>query len=252
LALIVKSLIEAPIIELDVIDSTNNYAMNLIDADMAQVGMTIVANSQTGGKGQRGNKWLDDGRDCILMSIICPVNQSLQQQFVYNATIANAIIRVFTSMDADWRVNIKWPNDIIINDKKAGGVLIENIIRGHSWQYAIIGIGINLNNNIDPHLLPYATSLAMQLKHKLDKATIINELREHIFNALVKDTDARSILAEYNAHLYKRGQMQEFSKGNESWFALVSSVNEDGTLRVKLENNLYENYVHGALQWVWR
>src|SRR5689334_16225981 len=82
---------DAPIIELDTIDSTNNYAMRLIDADTAQSGLTIVAGQQTMGKGQRGRQWLDKPGENLLMSIIIAPAYSLEEQFIFNMAVTSAI-----------------------------------------------------------------------------------------------------------------------------------------------------------------
>lgn len=252
MSLNIKSLLEAPIIELDTIDSTNNYAMRLIDADMAQIGLTIVANTQTAGKGQRGNIWQDDGSDCILMSIISQPRANLMQQFAFNAGITNAIASVIEEIDERLAVHIKWPNDIIINDKKSAGILIENMIRGHEWLHAIIGIGLNLNNYIDSKKLPFATSLKMELGRDLNKSEILSGLRERILAASAEEMVVNKNIEAYNNYLFGKDKWQEFSHGNEHWEAQIIGVNMDGTLKVRLENGVVENYVHGSVQWVWK
>ena len=121
------ALSEYPIIELDSIDSTNNYAMQLIDANKAQHGLTIVAQKQLAGKGQRGNTWADTPGESLLMSIIAMPDRAIHEQFVFSASVAVAIAKVLQKLNNNWQVNVKWPNDIIVNDKKAGGILIENV-----------------------------------------------------------------------------------------------------------------------------
>src|SRR5690606_38514963 len=115
-----------PIIELDEIDSTNNYAMGLLNADKACMGLTIVARSQTKGKGQRGRVWQDQPGASLSMSMIVEPERGLDAQFVFIAQVALAVADALQGLDNNMDVAIKWPNDIIINDKKAGGILIEN------------------------------------------------------------------------------------------------------------------------------
>ena len=133
-----------PIIELDSIDSTNNYAMQLIDANKAQHGLTIVTQSQSEGKGQRGKTWLDAPGQSLLMSIIIHPKKEINDQFVFNAAVAVAIANVLQKSNHNWDIRIKWPNDIIINAKKAGGILIENILRGSRWTHSVVGLGLNV------------------------------------------------------------------------------------------------------------
>ena len=81
-----QAILEAPIIEIDTIDSTNNYAMRLIDADTAQPGLTIVTDVQTSGKGQRGKVWLDTFGESLLMSMVIRPEYCLDNQFSPNPT----------------------------------------------------------------------------------------------------------------------------------------------------------------------
>src|SRR6202012_6126707 len=93
---------EAPIIELDTIDSTNNYAMRLIDADTAQPGLTIVAAQQTEGKGQRGRKWADVPGQSLLMSIITTPRQALNEQFIFNAAATVSSVETLQNGYENW------------------------------------------------------------------------------------------------------------------------------------------------------
>src|SRR6478672_5010264 len=107
-------LVDAPIIELDNIDSTNNYAMRLIDADKAQPGLTIVARRQESGKGQRGKIWVDSHGESVLMSIIVKPGMEIKDQFLFSISIALAVAHSLKYLNNDWDLKIKWPNDIII------------------------------------------------------------------------------------------------------------------------------------------
>src|SRR5690606_29724577 len=116
----------------------------LIDADTAQAGLTIVTDVQTNGKGQRGRKWLDAPGESLLMSLVVVPEYEIEHQFSFNMAISLAIADYLQHIYENWDIRIKWPNDIIINDKKAGGILIENVIRGNKWAYSVVGIGINI------------------------------------------------------------------------------------------------------------
>src|SRR5690348_4069694 len=192
------------IIELDSIDSTNNYAMALIDADKAQHGLTVTARRQTAGKGQRGKQWLDELGQSLLMSIIVVPQCGLEDQFAFNASVAVSVAEILEEIYKNWQIRIKWPNDIIINDKKAGGILIENIIRGGTWSYSVIGIGINILQTGFPAELPYATSL----KIASGRSFKIAELRQQICNRILEYTSGEItsslILQRYNELLYKK------------------------------------------------
>ena len=244
-------LLDAPVIELDSIDSTNNYAMRLIDADTARPGLTITATEQTAGKGQRGRHWAGMPGQSLLMSLVTTPRQPLEQQFVFSAAVAVAIAEVLDTLHEGWNVKIKWPNDIIINDKKAGGILIENILRGGSWSYGIVGLGLNILQPYFPLELPNATSLRIASGKAFDLHTLRDMLRQNILVALYGNTSAEETMRLYNQYLYRRSEEQAFSDGREGWLGIIVKANPDGKLMVQLENGSIAHYTHGDVTWMW-
>ncbi len=247
----VTAMLEAPIIELDVIDSTNNYAMQLIDADTAQAGLTITAKQQSQGKGQRGRQWIDLPDASLLMSIITIPRYNLTEQFLFNASVAVSIANVLQKLNEHWDIRIKWPNDIIVNDKKAGGVLIENVLRGSNWTYSIIGFGLNIKHEHFPSELPYATSLKIMSGKDYDIKMLRDMLREKILEYVSIKWDAKEIMQQYNDHLYGKGQIQTFTLHSNEWQGIIQGADVDGTLIVQLSNGNIVKYVHGTVMWKW-
>ena len=242
---------DSPIIELDSIDSTNNYAMQLIDANKAQQGMTIVAQSQYAGKGQRGKVWVDAPGQSLLMSVIVVPGRLIQEQFVFNASVAVAIAHVLQNLSEEWQIHVKWPNDIIINDKKAGGILIENVLRGSKWANSVIGLGLNVKQQQFPEDLPFATSLKIAAGIDFNMTQLRDALRESIILCTTCPPPAEKIMARYNELLYKRGQLQSFSSTEGSWDATLLKVHTDGTLEVQLTYGTTTHYHHGQVAWEW-
>jgi BirA family transcriptional regulator, biotin operon repressor / biotin---[acetyl-CoA-carboxylase] ligase len=251
LALSLNSLLDAPIIELDTIDSTNNYAMHLVDADTAQPGMTIIANRQTQGKGQRGKEWKDSPGESLLVSMVVTPECSVDQQFVFNSAVATAIAEVLCDLYEGWHIKIKWPNDIIINDKKAGGILIENILRGNSWTHSIIGIGLNLYQTSFPADLPYATSLLMASGQRFSGQLIFEKIREAVFSKTLGILPEQEIMKDYNDLLYRKDCPQSFTDGSQEWKAIIKSAGSNGKLYVQLADGSILHYNHGVAQWKW-
>jgi BirA family transcriptional regulator, biotin operon repressor / biotin---[acetyl-CoA-carboxylase] ligase len=243
--------IDFTIIEHSFIDSTNNYAMQLIDANKALHGMTITALSQTAGKGQRGKNWVDSPGKSLLMSIIVNPIQEIQEQFSFNASIASAIANILQKLNNNWTIHIKWPNDIIINDKKAGGILIENILRGSKWTHSVIGLGLNVNQEGLPGDLPYATSLFIESGEKY----LLSQLRDSIHDAVMNVANfplgVESAMATYNKMLFKRGKMQRFNEQSNSWEVQIIGVHSDGRLEIVGPNGNTEFYFHGQYEWCW-
>lgn len=244
-------MLNAPIISLDTIDSTNNYAMRLIDADTAQPGLTIVAAEQTAGKGQRGRKWEDVPAQSLLMTIIAVPDMPLTDMFTFNALVAVSIADVLQNLCENVHIAIKWPNDIIINDKKAVGVLVENVLRGQNWTYSIIGFGVNVLQEEMPAGLPYATSLRIVTGKLFSLEMLMEQFRTHILRELVAKHPPGTVMERYNELLYRRGALQRFTSGAEEWEGYVGEAGADGLLQIVDKDGTERRFRHGELQWVW-
>jgi len=231
-------------------DSTNNYAMQLIDADKAQHGLTVVAGRQFAGKGQRGRQWQDQDGESLLMSCIVKPQLPVSQQFLLSAAIAAALAGVVQDFLPGQEVAVKWPNDIIINDKKAGGILIENVLRGATWTNAVIGFGLNVAQNTMPADLPHATSLALAGGSGITPETVLPRARAAIRQAVAL-TDASTILRGYERWLYRLGSWQDFQTPCGVVSARITGVQPDGRLCLQLADLTGVQIWHGEWAWLW-
>lgn len=225
--------------------------MRLIDADTALPGLTIVTREQTAGKGQRGRNWSDSPGESLLMSIIVRPRHTTDRQFGFNAAVATAIFEALQKIYEHWDVRIKWPNDIIVNDKKAGGVLIENVLRGQQWAYAIIGFGLNVNQQVISNELPNATSLALAAGKQFNMEEIRNAIREKILLNVCAGAPETSVMSLYNEYLYRRNHWQSFTDDTGEWLALIEGVSPQGQLLVTLQDESHTAYTHGMVNWNW-
>ena len=225
--------------------------MRLVDADTAFPGLTIITREQTAGRGQRGRKWEDNPGESLLMSVVVRPKHMAERQFPFNAAVATAIVEVLQNYSEHWDIRIKWPNDIIVNDKKAGGVLIENVLRGNQWAYAIVGFGLNVNQQQISDELPYATSLAIAAGRSFNMEEIRNAIREKILLNVYEESPETSVMKLYNEYLYRRNSWQGFSDGQKEWVAEVKNVSPEGQLLVQMENGSSATYTHGSVNWNW-
>jgi BirA family biotin operon repressor/biotin-[acetyl-CoA-carboxylase] ligase len=143
--------IGAPLIELPSIDSTNIYAMEQIKAGKAISGSCYNTPFQTHGKGQHGRVWESEKGQNLLCSYVLELkslnpakNWGPEDQKGLSAAVAIGA-KAFFGVNAGDETLIKLPNDIYWRDRKAGGILIENSLRGSEWTWAVIGIGFNIN-----------------------------------------------------------------------------------------------------------
>ena len=140
-----------PLIELSEIDSTNMYAMEQIHAQKALSGSVYQTDFQTNGKGQHGRIWESHRGENLLCTYVLELNALKQgknwvpsEHLGLSAAVALGTQAFFMEFAGE-ETKIKKPNDIYWRDRKAGGILIENIVRGTDWTWTVIGIGLNIN-----------------------------------------------------------------------------------------------------------
>jgi BirA family transcriptional regulator, biotin operon repressor / biotin---[acetyl-CoA-carboxylase] ligase len=236
-------------IELDTVDSTNNYAMALVHEGVAQHGMAVIAQHQTKGKGQWGKVWETiSGANLSFSVIVQPSFLLATQGFQLLATTAVAVRNQLEKRIGD-EVKIKWPNDLYWRDRKTGGILIENVFRGTQWQWAVIGIGINVNQTEFSQL-----QNPVSLKQITGKDSNIKQMAQEIHAALMiaildlQQNGFTSVYDQYNQQLYKRNETVRLKRGNRSFETLINSVNEQGQLVTGTDTT--ECFDFGEVDWI--
>jgi len=225
--------------------------MRLIDADTAHAGMTILARQQTRGKGQRERAWVDSPGESLLASFVCTPDCPLEEQPLFNAASAVAVADVLAHLYEGWDIRIKWPNDIILNDKKAGGILIENVLRGNVWTYSIVGLGLNVLQSSFPADLPLATSLLRASGKHYSVPAVFHAIRKELLKRTHQPVNGNEIITEYNSYLFKKDQWQLFTDGAREWSAYILNVAPNGQLQVREANGNITSYSHGSVLWKW-
>lgn len=235
-------------IELQTVDSTNNYATALVHEGMAQHGTVVFARRQSAGRGQRNRVW-ETGECNIAMSIIVrPYNLALSQMFLLSMATALAVQRFFNKYTAG-EAFIKWPNDLYWRDRKAGGILIENIVSGISWRYAVVGIGININQVHFNHLENKVVSLRQITGKEHDPLSLSKQLCHELQSSYQTLQDApNKIAGDYQQALYKRGQVVKLKQGSRVFEALIKSVDQNG--RLVTYHAAEERFAVGEIEWL--
>ncbi len=291
----VTNTIGRPFIELESVDSTNKYAMALVHEarlpdrqGLIKHGMAVFAREQTAGKGQRGKEWITErGANIILSVLIQPAGFTINDQFKLSACVAAAVHQFFSkyaragtistesieesaatstikanakNSAKDFKTTIKWPNDIYWQDRKAAGILIENIIgpgtgdnnpNGLSnWQWAVAGIGININQTVFAPQLHNPVSLKQITGKHFDPIQLAKELCEILnekYNELLKG-GFENIFNYYLQHLYKKDEEVKFKKDSRVFKAIVKGITKTGKLI--LQHGIEEEFDFGELEWV--
>ncbi len=241
------------LIILESVDSTNNYAMAQVRLGLAGHGDAFFARLQESGKGQRGKAWHAQPGANITLTIVVEPQLSLQQQFSLSMAAAIAATDVFGKYAGN-ETSIKWPNDVYWRDRKAGGILIENIINRQQedaipqWQWAIIGIGININQTSFPENIRNPVSLK-QITGKEWPVTALAEILQQAVLLRVSELQAgNNFLQLYNERLYRRNQRTRFRQGNRVFEAMVKGVDAAGQLQVQSATE--ELLAFGSVEWI--
>ena len=244
------SLIGDVIIELSEIDSTNNYAMRLIDEGMAEHGMVVRADFQTKGKGQLANLWLaEESKNLLISAIIDTREFAIEKQFFLNAATCLSVAEMLMTNYNIPHVSIKWPNDIYAGDKKIAGILIENSLRGSQWTNAVVGIGLNVNQAVFSDL-NRATSMFNQTQEKQKVKSVLKNLLKILNKHFLKIGNNEDALFEaFNQNLYKVNKEIAFTKKNELYKGIVKGVNAFGELEVEVAGKL-KRYRHKEIEMV--
>jgi BirA family biotin operon repressor/biotin-[acetyl-CoA-carboxylase] ligase len=231
--------------------------------------MAIFASEQTAGKGQRGKKWISSkGKNIALSIVLNPSPLSIAQQFQLCACIAVAI-HLFFQKHTGQEARIKWPNDLYWKNRKAGGILIENVVRSfesgvrdrepgagkqntglNNWLWAVVGIGININQTNFPPELQNPVSLKQITGKNFDPIELAKEVCGFVndqFEELITH-GFENTYAQYCSHLYQLNEKVRLKKVNRVFEAEIKSVSPAGRLIV--QHGIEEEFDFGEIEWV--
>ena len=223
--------------------------MGQAHAGLARHGSTYFAHSQTAGKGQRSKSWTAPPGENITMSCVLePQGPNTTRPFLLLASIALACHEFFNYY-TNGDMAIKWPNDLYWRDRKAGGILIENIYRSSLWQFAIAGMGININQDTFPGHLPNPVSLRQITGRKYNLPLLANELcnrLEYRYQQFLEDNNP--LLEDYNNALYKRNEKVKLKKENSVFETTITGVSLQGQLITR--DTLERQFEFGEVEWI--
>ena len=238
-------------IELESVDSTNNYAMAQATAGHVTHGTLVFAHDQWAGKGQRGRTWNSNpGENIVLSAVLEPVAFQASAAFALSACVALACHDFFCKYAGSASTRIKWPNDLYWNDRKAGGVLIENHFKGDRWLFAIAGMGININQVEFPPTARPPVSLRQITGRRYHAVELARELGSCLENRFAgfEDGGVPAMVDAYNAVLYRRGQEVRLKKDNAVFSTRVERVSTHGELLTR--DVLDRCFTFGEVEWI--
>lgn len=228
-----------PLIKLQSIDSTNNYAAKLVRKHKLAEGTVIMSDFQLAGKGQRGNNWESvKGKNLLLSIVLFPRFLAIEKQYLLSMIISLSVYHVMVDKTVG-NVKIKWPNDVLINRKKVGGILIENTSVGKRLDSSIVGIGLNVNQG--EFISDKATSLLLETGLEYELFNTLELLLENIdrYYHLLKFGGSHEVIRqEYLRHMYQLNQPAFYQYEGKEIRAEIAGISSLGMLEmVDLSNN---------------
>ena len=232
------------------IDSTNTYARELAEKNSVS-GLVILAEQQTGGRGRRGKSWVSPFAANIYLSIVWDFEQGAEALEGLSLAVGVAVRRALIAHGVQG-VKLKWPNDIYVEQKKLGGILLEMIGDPAGHCSVVIGVGLNVSmpvsqaSAIDQDWTDVATELQDKLpaRNKL-AAELISEILPLL--GTFQEQGFAAYRDEWQAADAFYGQPAVISTPKQSIAGIVKGVDINGALRLELDSGNIESFIGGEL-----
>lgn len=226
-------------------DSTNREALVRAQAG-AESGMVVVAESQTAGRGRRGRIWHSPAGENLYCSVIFgpPTAVSWTTPRLPWIPLLTGVAVVTAIRDlTDLSPSLKWPNDLLLNHKKCGGILCETAQRGSGHTFTIIGVGLNVNSHPDSFPAEFraaSTSLRAETGTVIDRAALLAQILNRLESQLELLTTATQDRwrEEYVAYCSTVGQRVRVECADGRYLeGLAQAIGEDGCLRIDTDQS---------------
>ena len=233
----------------NLLESTNQTLSLLSKKILLQNGFYITTDFQTSGKCQNNDCWDSNERENLLISIYMKPNLSIENSFALNQLASIAVLYTLKSFLKN-RIEIKWPNDVLVEDKKISGILIENKIKKNIIYSSIIGIGINVNQ-INFGKKYNANSIKLINKseidlNKIEKILMINMKKQ--FQNLCKNISLLS--HKYNNYLHAKNKDSLFILNKKRTYAKVINVNQNGKIKLLFNDGSVNEFSQNEIKFL--
>ncbi len=240
-----------PLILVDKLTSTNNYATGLLASGNLPEGAVILTFRQTHGRGHGKNVWeSEDFKNLTFSMVLFPGFLPASRQFLLSQVVSLGLYDFLVSKTG--KVSIKWPNDLLINEKKVAGILIENSVTGTHLSSSVIGIGININQPSFPDHLSQATSLTLSTGKIFSLDLTLKEITDEILKwyQLLKQGRSRLVRGTYLQHLFRLGEKSLFRREGRLFEAKITGIDDYGQLQIENSSGEKETCPFKSLEFV--
>jgi BirA family biotin operon repressor/biotin-[acetyl-CoA-carboxylase] ligase len=221
--------------------STNSYASELLRQMSVSEGSLIYTFEQEKGRGQRGNSWESEPNKNVTLSLVLhpsflqPSDQFLLTK-ITSLAVADLMAEILGADNNSYRIHIKWPNDIYVNDKKIAGILIENYLRENTIQTSIVGLGINVNQAFF-HTAPNAVSICSLTHQPTDLLYCIERFCAYFEGRYLqlKANKLQKLDEEYLRYLYRLNEWNTYTTAvKQNFEGNIKGVSAIGKLQVEV------------------
>lgn len=219
-------------------NSTNDLAMKLQQQSTTSEGTIVITDDQTAGRGQRGNSWISEAKQNLTFSLILqPTFLAIKDQFFLNIIVSLAISD-YLAEKTNATIAIKWPNDVLVNEKKICGILIENQLQGNVLSSSVVGVGINILQK--EFSIGTATSLTKITNQEYELSEELNPLLSFIEARYLqlRQNSFTELLSDYLISLYRINQQHAFKSNDEVFEGTIIGVDEIGKLKVTTDDGV--------------
>jgi len=238
-------------VKVDATTSTNETAKALRKNGFSE-NFCISAEYQTSGKGQHQKKWMSERSKNLLFTVALGKLKLLaDQRFYLNILVCNALFEVLKTYQLK-HIQIKWPNDILAEQQKIGGILIENTLTGNYITSSFIGIGLNVNQDTFNDL-PKASSMKLLLNKALDRHAILNRILDRLEKIpvkLAKNTFEDDIRI-YKDQLFGYHSTTAFYLRDRVVIGKLLDVETSGELLIEFEDGTVKTFSHSEVQQIY-
>jgi BirA family biotin operon repressor/biotin-[acetyl-CoA-carboxylase] ligase len=238
------------IIFIDELESTNNYANQLMLSNVEEC-TVVLAQYQKMGRGQQGNSWESEtGKNLLASIILYPQFLPAGKQFSISKMVSLALVE-FLKREVEG-VSIKWPNDIYVDRKKIAGILIENTIKGTTLFSSVLGIGLNLNQEKFMSDAPNPISLKQLTGKNYNIENVVSEILEFIqgWYSKMHAGNYTAIDSAYFSNLFRRDEWSKYSKDGIQFEAKIVGIGEFGQLQLEKRDGLISEFVFKEIEFV--
>jgi BirA family biotin operon repressor/biotin-[acetyl-CoA-carboxylase] ligase len=233
------------------VTSTNSFAQQLLK-DEPPEGTLVTADAQSEGRGQAGTRWHAAEGQNLLMSLILYPRIAAREAYALGQMAALALWRCIHEYDTDANLHIKWPNDILLEEKKLAGILIENQLQGEYVNTCIVGIGININQSIFPPDSGNPTSLFLHSGKYIDRKALLDKLLNYLEASYLRlrQHGASSFKRDFEARMYGYQQQRLLRFGGEEHLCMIKGTDAQGRLLVELPEGGVRSFGLKEVEWL--